>query len=266
MKASSSRWMCVCVDVSGMEGGNLSVMSLSDAHLAVFAVQMVLGKGQQVGMAVHVQVGGVDGLGHQGCVRVMVVHKGGGMMMVHQRSRVVGVVVQVAVVQVSVVQVSVQMGVLIDMCVVVDDVMIDHGVPVVQEVVGFIVHNLVHMVHRFHLVDGLVADNLGRGMHMSVMMHIGMSVMHIGVIQVSRVAVVMIDWMCVHMMFATIDHNGGAVTQVHTVRVMHIGIHEVRQMIVVMMLVLQMGQQTGLSHAQQGQGADKELQKIASWW
>lgn len=246
--------VCVCVDVSGMEGGNLSVMGLSDAHLAVFAVQMVLGKGQQVGMAVHVQVGRVDGLGHQGCVRVMVVHKGGSMMVVHQRSRVVGVVVQVAVVQVSV-----QMGVLIDMCVVVDDVMIDHGVPVVQEVVGFIVHNLVHMVHRLHLVDGLVADNLGRGMHMSVMMHIG-------VIQVSRVAVVMIDWMCVHMMFATIDHNGRAVTQVHTVRVMHIGVHEVRQMIVVMMLMLQMGQQTGLSHAQQGQGADKELQEIASWW
>lgn len=251
----------MCVDVSGMEGGNLSVMGLSDAHLAVFAVQMVLGKGQQVGMAVHVQVGWVDGLGHQGCVRVMVVHQGGSMMMVHQRSRVVGVVVQVAVVQVSV-----QMGVLIDMCVVVDDVMIDHGVPVVQEVVGFIVHNLVHMVHWLHLVDGLVADNLGRGMHMSVMMHIGMSVMHISVIQVSRVAVVMIDWMCVHMMFATIDHNGRAVTQVHTVRVMHIGVHEVRQMIVVMMLMLQMGQQTGLSHAQQGQGADKELQKIASGW
>lgn len=39
-------------------------MGLSDAHLAVFAVQMVLGKGQQVGMAVHVQVGWVDGLGH----------------------------------------------------------------------------------------------------------------------------------------------------------------------------------------------------------
>lgn len=229
-------------------------MGLSDAHLAVFAVQMVLGKGQQVGMAVHVQVGRVDGLGHQGCVRVMVVHKGSSVMVVHQRSRVVGVVVQVAVVQVSV-----QMGVLVDMCVVVDDVMIDHGVPVVQEVVGFIVHNLVHMVHWLHLVDGLVADNLGRGMHMSVMMHIG-------VIQVSRVAVVMIDWMCVHMMFATIDHNGGAVTQVHTVRVMHIGVHEVRQMIVVMMLMLQMGQQTGLSHAQQGQGADKELQEIASWW
>lgn len=37
----------------------------------------------------------------------MMVHKGGSMMMVHQRSRVVGVVVQVAVVQVSVVQVAV---------------------------------------------------------------------------------------------------------------------------------------------------------------
>lgn len=256
---------CVCGYV-GDWGGNLSVMGLSDAHLAVFAVQMVLGKGQQVGMAVHVQVGWVDGLGHQGCVRVMMVHKGGSMMMVHQRSRVVGVVVQVAVVQVGVVQVSVVvqvMGVLIDMCVVVDDVMIDHGVPVVQEVVGLIVHNLVHMMHWLHLMNGLVADNLGRGMHMSVMMHIGMSVMHISVIQVSRVAVVMIDWMCVHMMFATIDHNGRAVAQVNAVRVMHIGIHEVRQMIVVM--VVMMGQQTGLSHAQQGQGADEELQEIASW-
>lgn len=197
-------YACVC------RMGNLSVMGLSDAHLAVLAVQVVLGKGQQVGMAVHVQVGRVYGLGHYGSVRVMVVHEWGSMVMVHQRCRVVGVVVQVGVVQVGVVQVSVtsvQVGVLIDVCVVVDDVMIDHGVPVVQEVVGLIVHNLVYMVYWFHLVDGLVADNLGRGMHVSMVYMVGMSVMHI-MIQVSRVAVVMIDWMCVHMMFATIDHNG----------------------------------------------------------
>lgn len=185
-------------------------MGLSDAHLAVFAVQVVLGKGQQVGMAVHVQMGRVYGLGHYGSVRVMVVNEWGSMVMVHQRCRVVGVVVQVGVVQVGVVQVSVtsvQVGVLIDVCVVVDDVMIDHGVPVVQEVVGLIVHNLVDMVYWFHLVDGLVADNLGRGMHVSMVYMVGMSVMHI-MIQVSGVAVVMVDWMCVHMMFATIDHNG----------------------------------------------------------
>lgn len=56
--------VCVSVCMWMCRGGNLSVMGLSDAHLAVFAVQMVLGKGQQVGMAVHVQVGWVDGLGH----------------------------------------------------------------------------------------------------------------------------------------------------------------------------------------------------------
>lgn len=210
MKASSSSWMCVCMRMCVCRMGNLSVMGLSDAHLAVFAVQVVLGEGQQVGMAVHVQVGRVYGLGHYGSMRVVVVHEWGSMVMVHKRCRVVGVMVQVGVVQVGVVQVSVtsvQVGVLIDVCVVVDDVMIDHGVPVVQEVVGLIVHNLVHMMYGLHLVDGLVADNLGRCMHVSMMDMVGMSVMHI-MIQVSRVAVVMIDWMCVHMMFATIDHNG----------------------------------------------------------
>lgn len=60
-------------------------MSLGDLHFAVFTVQMVLGKGQQIGMAVHIQVGRIDGLVHHSSMTVMV-HQRSRMMMVHQRS------------------------------------------------------------------------------------------------------------------------------------------------------------------------------------
>lgn len=227
-------------------------MRLGDSHFAVFAVQMMLGKGQQIGMAVYVQVGWEGGLVHHSGMGVMVVHQRSRMMMMHQWSRVVGIMMQV----------SVGMSMLIDVCVgVVNDVMIDHRISIVQEVVWLIMHHLVHMMHWLHFMNGLMADNLGWGMYMSVM-HMVVSV-HI-VIQMGRVAVMMVNGMrhCVQMVIGTIDHNSGAVAQVNAVRVMHLGVHKVRQFLV-MMIVLQMRKQTRLSHAQQGQSADKELRKTS---
>lgn len=228
-------------------------MGLGDPHFAIFAMQMMFGKGQQIGMAVHIQVGGEAGLVHDGGMGVMVVHQWGSMMMMHQWGRVVRIVVQISMMG---------MMVLIDVCVAVDDVMIDHGIAVVQEMMGLIVHYLVHMMHWLHFMDRLVADYLGRGMDMGVM-HMVMAV-HVVMIQVSRVAVVMINWMwhSVQMVVSTtIDHNCRAVAQMNAIGMMHIRIHEMRQMILVMMIVLQMRQQTSLSHAQQCQSADKELKR-----
>lgn len=78
--------MCVgCGAVVWRGGGNLSVMRLRDPDFAVFTVQVVLGKGQQVGVAVDIQVGGVDGLVHHSGVAV-VVHQRSRVVVVHQRS------------------------------------------------------------------------------------------------------------------------------------------------------------------------------------
>ena len=49
----------------------------------------------------------------------------------------------------------------------------------------------------------------------------------------------------------------------NAIRVMHIGVPKVPQILVVM-FVLQMGQQTRLSHAEQSQSADKELKKTST--
>lgn len=135
-----------------------------------------------------------------------------------------------------VVQIGVGVGVRIDVSVVVDDVMIDHGVPVVQEVVWLIVHHLVHMMHWLHFVDGLVADNLGRSVHM-----LQMAVVHV-VIQVRRVAVVVVDGMrhSVHVVVVAIDHYGGAVAQVNAIGMMNVAVHIGWQLLVVH-IVLQMG-------------------------
>lgn len=57
-------------------------MRLRDPDFAVFTVQMVLGKGQQVGVAVDIQVGGVDGLVHHGSVAV-VMHQWSRVVVVH---------------------------------------------------------------------------------------------------------------------------------------------------------------------------------------
>jgi len=180
--------------------------------------------------------------------------------MMHQWSGVMGIMVQISMMGMMMQIGMMGMMMLIDVCIVVDDVMIDHGIPVVQEVMGFIVHHLVHMMHWLHFMDGLVADDLGRSMDMRMMMHMVMAV-HI-VIQVSRVAVVMVNWMwhCIQMVISTIDHNSRTMTQMNTIRMMHIGVHKMRQ-ILVMMIVLQMRQQTSLCHAQQCQGADKELKR-----
>jgi len=231
-------------------------MCLGDPHFAIFAMQMMFGKGQQIGMTVHIQMGR-ECFMYNSSMGVMVVHQWGSMMMMDQRSRVVVVVI---VVQVSVMQIMMGMMMLIDVSIVMDDVMIDHGISVVQEMMGFIVHHLVHMMHWLHFMDGLMANNLGRSMDMSVM-YMVMAV-HI-VIQVSGVAIVMINWMLhrIQMMITTINHNRRAVSQMNTIRMMHIGINKMRQLLVMIMMI-QMGQETGLCHAQQCQSADKDLKVI----
>lgn len=160
---------------------------------------------------------------------------------------------------VIVVQIGVGMGVRIDVRVVVDDVMIDHGVPVVQEVMWLIVHHLVHMMHWLHFMDGLVTDNLGRSVNV-----LQMAVVHV-VIQVRRVAVVVVDGMrhSIHVVVVTIDHYGGAVAQMNAIGMVDIAVHVGWQLLVVH-IVLQMGQQASLSHAQQSQSADEELKKTST--
>lgn len=156
-----------------------------------------------------------------------------------------------------VVKVSVGMCVRIDVgMVVVDNVMIDHGIPVVQEMVWLIVHHFVNMMNWLHFMDGLVADNLGRSMNMG-MVHI--------VIQMGRIAIVMVDrmWHWVHMVIAAIDHYSGAMAQMYTIRMMNVAVHKVWQLLV-MKIVLQMRQQTRLSYAQQSQSADEELKKTST--
>ena len=229
-------------------------MLLGDTQLAEFAVQVVLGEGQNVGVCHGVVTwihlvhygGGVVALVRQR--KVVVVDQSGGMMMVvdavHERrgvvvmddgrvvSRVVmedgGIMVQQTVNVVQRCAMMMQLGVVeiggmlvfVDVLVLMHDVVVDLRLRVVQEMVRFVVHNLGHVVDGLHLVDGAVVDDLG-----------GWCVVHvhrggdggcaIGVVMVNRV---LFDKRPV----GSVDHDGRRVTQVNAaVGVVHIAVVEV---------------------------------------
>lgn len=119
---------------------------------------------------------------HSGvCVSGHMVHQSGVtvMMMIHQVSMMIDMFMmmqQRTVMHVGVMQIMC-MNVFIMMIVLMDDMMIDHRLDIVQEVVWLMVHHLGDMMHWLNMVNWLVVYNFGSGCGMVyVMVHIMMQI------------------------------------------------------------------------------------------
>lgn len=119
-------------------------------------------------------------------------------------------------------------------------------------------HRLV--VHNGSMAVMVMVVHQGSGVVTGIVIVMGQLLMmvHSGGQRLQMMIKVMIQ--VVIQVMIIVVHNGGTVSQMDAIRMMDLGVHQVRQIrMVVAMVVIQMGQQTSLSHGHQGQDAHEGL-------